>query len=101
MELRRLKADLCMYYKIIVELIDLPVDEFFCFKQSITRNNGACIYMNSFRLNAERYYFRNRCVSSWNSLATNVVSATSLNDFKRCLDGIDLCQFLRSRYDTR
>ena len=77
-ELRRLKSDLCLYYKIIVELIDLPVDEFFRFKQGVTRNNGACICINSFRLNAERYYFKNRCVLTWNSLASNVVSAASL-----------------------
>ena len=99
LELRRLKADLCMYYKIIVGMVDLPVDEFFFFKQGVTRNNGACIYKNSFKLNAERYYFKNRCVSPWNSLATNAVNASSINVLKKCLDDIDLCKFLKSRYD--
>ena len=99
LELRRLKADLCMYHKIIHEMVDLPVDEFFYFKQGITRNNGACIYKNSFRLNAERYYFKNRYVSSWNSLTANAVHASSINVFKKCLDDLDLCKFLKSTYD--
>lgn len=99
LELRRLKADLCMYYKIIAKLVDLPAQEFFLFKQGITRNNGACVYKNSFRFNAERYFFKNRCISSWNSLPTNAVNASSVNVFKKCLDGLDLCKFLKSRYD--
>ena len=66
LEKRRLKSDLCMYYKIIFEFVDLPVEDFFCFRTGITRNNGLCIYMNPFRSNAERYYFKNRCIRSWN-----------------------------------
>ena len=99
LEQRQLKPDLCMYFKIIVELVDLPVDEFFSFKQGITRNNGACIYKNSFRLNSERFYFRNRCISAWNSLPASVVQSTAFNVFKRCLDSIDFHYYLRSRYD--
>ena len=99
MEQRRLKSDLCMYFKIVSELVDLPVDEFFLFKHGVTRNNGASIYMNTFRINAERYYFKNRCISAWNSLSTNVINATSLNFFKRCLVDVDLSKFLRNRYD--
>jgi len=66
LEKRRLKSDLSMYYKIIFQMVDLPVEAFFCFRNGITRNNGLCIYSKSFRSNAERYYFRNRCVNSWN-----------------------------------
>ena len=88
-----------MYYKIIAELVDLPVDEFFVFKQTITRNNGIHLYKHSFRYNAERYYFKNRSISAWNSLATNVVNAKSPTVFKTQLDNLDLSKFLRSRYD--
>ena len=58
LERRHLKADLYMYYTVIAELVDLPVDEFFVFKQTITRNNGVYLYKHSFRYNAERYYSR-------------------------------------------
>lgn len=99
LEKRRLKADLCMYYKITAELVDMPVEEFFIFRHGITRNNGACIHMNTFSSNAERYYFKNRCVSSWNALPANVVSAASLIGFKRCLNSIDLHKFKKNQYD--
>jgi len=56
LEQRRLKSDLCMYYKIISGLVDLPVDDFFFIRNGITRNNGVCIYKNSFCLNSERYF---------------------------------------------
>ena len=39
LETRRLKYDLCMYYKIITGLVDLPIDEFFIFQNGVTRNN--------------------------------------------------------------
>ena len=64
LEQRRIKADLCMYYKLVVGLVDLPIDEFFVFKSGITRNNGACIYVNLFHYNAERYHFKNRWVTA-------------------------------------
>ena len=48
LEMRRLKADLCMYYKIITGLVDLPMDEFFVFKKGVTRNHGASIYINKY-----------------------------------------------------
>ena len=63
LELRRLKSDLCMYFKIVTELVDLPIDEFFTFKNGVTRNNGASICINTFHVNAERYYFKNRHIN--------------------------------------
>jgi hypothetical protein len=99
LEQRRLKSDLCMYYKIMFQLVDLPVDNFFVIRNGITRNNGLCIYKSSFRLNSERYFFRNRCINSWNLLPFNVVNALSINNFKRGLSGIDFRKFLKTRYD--
>jgi hypothetical protein len=99
LEMRRLKFDLFMYYKIIFNLTDVPTDEFFILKNGITRNNGLCISLNKFHYNAERYYFRNRCVNVWNSLPNYVVNSACLNDFKRSLSVIDLSRFLKNRYD--
>ena len=100
LEQRRLKSDLCMYYKVIFELNDLPVDDFFCFRNGITRNNGLCIYRNKFRSNAERYYFKNRCINSWNKLPANVVNSASLFTFKRSLASIDFHKYLRTNHDN-
>ena len=96
LEQRRLKSDLLMYYKIIHKMVDLPVEDFFCIRNGITRNNGACIYKNNFRSNAERYYFQNRCINAWNALPSNVVNAASPFMFKRLLSSIDFRKFLRT-----
>ena len=100
LERRRIKNDLCMYYKIIFGFVDLPVENFFCFRNGITRNNGVCIYKGSFRSNAERYHFNNRCINCWNSLPFSVANAPSPLTFKRCLEGIDFRKFLRSAHDS-
>jgi hypothetical protein len=99
LERRRLKSDLCMYYKLIFELVDLPADDFFVIRNGKTRNNGVCIYTNSYKLNAERYFFKNRCINAWNLLPASVARASSLIVFKRGLAGIDLGKFLRSSHD--
>ena len=39
LEQRRLKSDLCMYFKIIFELVDLLAENFFVIRNGITRNN--------------------------------------------------------------
>lgn len=100
LELRRIKIDLLMYFKIIFEYIDLPAEELFCIRNGITRNNGMKLYKGSFRKNAERYYFNNRSINCWNSLPFYVANASSPFIFKRCLAGIDFSKFLRSNYDS-
>ena len=40
LELRRLKADLMMYYKIVHEIVDLKFDDFFKLSLNNTRSNG-------------------------------------------------------------
>jgi hypothetical protein len=95
LEQRRLKSDMLMYYKIINKLIDLPVEEFFCIRNGVTRNNGACIYKGPFQSNAERYYFNNRGINAWNALPTSVANAASPFIFKRLLENIDFSNFLR------
>jgi len=96
LEQRRLKSDMCMYYKIIHELVDLPIDEFFFIRNGVTRNNGAFIYKGSFRFNAERYYFKNRGINAWNALPCSVANAASPLSFKRLLTTIDFSKFLRT-----
>ena len=40
LELRRLKADLMMYYKIVHEVVDLKFDDLFKLSLNNTRSNG-------------------------------------------------------------
>ena len=96
LELRRLKADLIMIYKIVHKLISLDFDEFF------NLSNVSCTRGHCFKLtkpecnnNARQYSFACRCINAWNFLPMNVVSATSVSCFKAGLDTADFNKFLK------
>ena len=95
LETRRLKADLYMYFKIIKNLTDIPLSDFFKIRTGSTRNNGLCLYKSRFNSNSERYFFRNRYVNAWNSLPGSAVHAESLSAFKLAVASHDLSLFVR------
>ena len=45
LELRRVKADLTMYFKIINNFVDLNCDDFYKFSSNATRTNGFKLLM--------------------------------------------------------
>src|ERR1044071_9603643 len=94
LELRRLKIHVTMYYKIINGYCDIPQSTFFNFRKSITRSNGQALYQAKLNHNAERYYFKNRAVTVWNDLPSNVVQAATVEQFKKLLNGINFSKFL-------
>ena len=99
LELRRLKFDMHMVYKIIHGLVDLPIDEFFTFYDSKyeTRGHSFKLKNNSFcRYQFRKYFFSVRVLPIWNSLPANVVNASSLCVFKARLNNVTLCNFLTS-----
>ena len=90
-ELRRIKFDLSMYFKVLHDLVDIPRDTpLFKVRDTRTRNNGLTLYKEKFNHNMERYTFKNRCINIWNLLPQNVVCASSLCAFNRRLDSIEL-----------
>ena len=97
LELRRLKNDLCMYYRIVHNLADLPLSDFFELKTTSTRSNGLSIVKPSSKTNSERYYFHHRRVDVWNSLPSCVVQAPSLASFRRQIDKLDFSTYLYFR----
>lgn len=92
LEMRRIKCDLSMYYKILHEIVDMPHDRptFFQVRDVRTRSNGLTIHKDKFKCNVERYFFRNRCINIWNMLPQNVVCANNLSLFKNRLNALDL-----------
>ena len=94
LELRRLRVDLIMYYKIIHGIIDLDFDHFFIFKTSNTRSNGLALKMQPFKRNAERYIFKNRHVKVWNDLPNSIVSASSAVAFANFINDLDFKAYM-------
>ena len=87
LQYRRLRADTIEVFK-IMNNIDI-VDKTKLFPPSIstnTRGHHQRIFKQHSRTNIRKQSFSQRVVNTWNSLPTEVVSATSLNIFKNRLN---------------
>ncbi len=96
LELRRLKSDLTMIFKIVHKLVAIDFDEFFVL------NSYTCTRGHNFKLNkpkcnnnARYFSFACRCIDVWNSLPLNVVSAVTINGFKASISKVDFTKFLK------
>ena len=103
LEMRRLKLDLCMYYKIIHNFIALPADLYFHFddRNLTTRNydpNNLLKPMLRTMLSGQNFF--TRCIDAWNSIPLDVRNADSFLVFKRALHAIDLSRFMIGQYST-
>src|SRR2546425_11966052 len=87
LETRRIGADMVEVYKIVKGLEGLKIEEFFdLIKASNTRSHPYKMYKKGFKLNNGKFSFGNRVVNEWNALTEFVVSAPSINEFKKRLD---------------
>ena len=99
LELRRLKADLIMYYKILHNLVDISVNDFFEIRDNShnTRGHSLTLRYRNINNNLIKNSFVNRHINCWNCLPNCTVHANSIGAFKRELDKIDFKKFLRGR----
>ena len=100
LELRRLKADLVLYYKCLNNLVALPSHNYFTLSQhfSQTRTGGNRLIVPLCHTNCYQNDFFNRRLACWNALPTRVINATSINTFKNLLCTVDLRSFLYCMY---
>ena len=94
LELRRIKFDLSMYFKILHEFVDMPSHTLFQVRDIRTRSNGITLFNEKFERNFERYIFRNRCINIWNLLPHTVVNSNNLCLFKSRLNSLDLASII-------
>jgi len=95
LELRRLKLDLCMVFKIINNLVCIDFNEFFMLHNyTWTRGHNLKLVKPICNNNARQFSFACRCINAWNSLPTYVVNANSILCFKRMLSNINFSKFL-------
>ena len=84
LELRRLRADLLLCFKIINGL--LPVKpENYGLLLSTTSTRGHCkkLFADHTRIDVRRNYFGTRVVKPWNSLSTELITASNAYCFKK------------------
>ena len=93
LELRRLKADLIMCFKILKGFTNIIPSEFFTRSTCNTRGHSMKLYYPDSRVLARQNFFSVRVVQVWNNLANEVVSATCVSVFKSLLNSIDVSFF--------
>jgi hypothetical protein len=97
LELRRLKADLVLYYKIFHELVHLPRDYLPYEPQAPlidTRSGVARLKIPDFSTDHIDNNFFSRCVACWNVLPEPVIASQSVSAFKRNLNYVNLRSFM-------
>jgi hypothetical protein len=98
LEIRRIKADLTMVYKMYHKLVNIDFEDFFTIDlYEKTRTNGLKLKTEKHRLGIRKHFFTNRSIKIWNQLPSSVVLAKSLKTFKIELNKIDLIKFTSGR----
>jgi hypothetical protein len=85
LELRRRRQDMCEVYKYLHHSYKTNTDNLFKLNTSITRGHNFKLTKHFARTDVRKNFFSNRVVNSWNDLPSAVVSAPTLDSFKRRL----------------
>ena len=94
LELRRLRFDLILTYKIIFGLCDIDVSKLFTLRtDSRTRGHSYKILVENGEINSRKNFFVNRVTPVWNNLPIDIIKFESLAQFKRSLLNVSLNTF--------
>ena len=82
LEIRRLRADLMLCFKMLKEFVDVDASELFerVAPDSMTRGHRYKLVHPS--VNVRQHFFAVRIIPVWNSLSSNVVEVESISCFK-------------------
>jgi len=92
LERRRLEGDLILGYNLFHGICQIHLP--FKLGVSVTRSNSCKLVKTTCNTNAAKYFYTNRIVLAWNSLSDNVVTASSVNAFRKQLNTVNLEKFL-------
>jgi hypothetical protein len=100
LELRRLRTDIILCFKIIHKLIALNFDDFFKFESNKkTRGHNFKLIIPKCITTLRHNFFAARIVPVWNSLPFALVNCSTVKQFKRDLKSQDLSYFLKRNFD--
>ena len=95
LELRRVKSDLILVYKIMNNLIDINNSKLFTLnnihsKYSLRRNSLYLIKSKASQTRIRENFFCNRIITTWNQLPNFIVTSPNLTNFKKNIDNFPL-----------
>ncbi len=79
-----MKHDLCLFYKLVNNLVILDVHDSSSFRESY-RGQSRMLFVNFSRIEKRKFYWIHRIVGYRNSLNNDIVNAPSIAVFKRLL----------------
>ena len=87
LERRRVTGDLIEVFKWVKGFNKMDINKILIIKEKVrTRTNGFKLDKFRFRKDIFKNWFTNGLVEEWNKLSKHVVSATTVNSFKKRLD---------------
>ncbi len=98
LEVRRIRQDLMMCFKILKGFVRINPNDFFHFnlnERTRTRGHSKKLYVEHSRIDSRKYFFSNRVISIWNSLNDSHVKCESIGKFKSLLEKLDLKMFCK------
>ena len=103
LEMRRIKTDLILFYKIFNHLIDLDKSNF-CMRSKVLkyyqlrRNQYHLQWPDNPKTTIRRNFFTYRITNLWNNLPNTVVASKSLTQFKTQLNNLDLYKLYNTKF---
>ena len=102
LEIRRVKQDMILVYKMLNNLVDLDFRKYFTINHNLNRYNlrRHTLYLKLpiFASSSTRHnFFSYRAVKTWNQLPNEVVTASSLSSFKTKLSNFNLYSIYPSK----
>ncbi len=94
LEIRRLRADLIMCFKIVHGIVNLRFGDFFTYAHSKGRRHNRCLYVLSRKKEVRSQFFSLRVVPAWNSLPNSLVNINGVKPFAHALTAPLLIPFL-------
>jgi hypothetical protein len=100
LDVRRLRYDLMMTYKILFGIIRVDSTQFFTLSHNTSnRGHDYKLYTNAVATDARKFFFCNRVVPVWNDMPDSV-DYSSLGKYKKSICDIDLTKYCKNlKYD--
>jgi len=94
LQIRRLKCDILLCYKVIHCKVVIHDLDFLVFSVCcVTRRPKYKLFKHHSNVNACKYFYTSRICDVWNSLHDLVVDAASVTAIRRLLDRVDLVKY--------
>ncbi len=100
LEMRRLRYDLTLTYKIVFGLIHTDLEDLFVRKSSGINLRGHIhkLYLNSSKAPCRLHFFSNRVINIWNNLPIDTTDFSNITRFKRTLTSVYLLRWCRVNF---